>query len=319
MFNKILVPLDGSPLAECVLPHVALFSAAFGAQVTLLHVVAYNGKTQLGSSPIDPLDWRMRKAEAQAYLNTQVERLGEADVVADTVLLEGQPAERIIEYVRENENDLIIMSSHGSGGVSVWNAGSLVQKILERVHISALLVRAYQPTIEDIVDFHYSCILAPLDGSPRAECVIAPGARLAEFEEGQLLLAHVINKPEIFRHMPPDPEYVETAQRLLEYNQRQAEDYLEKLQARLPGNIATRILPGDDVALELHHLIDDEDVDLIVMSAHGHSGKAEWPYGSITTNLLTYASKPVLMIQDLNANQIEPSLAERFVMEKIGH
>lgn len=318
MFNRILVPLDGSPLAECVLPHVAIFARAFSAHVTLLHVVECN-TTKSGTTPIDPIEWRVRKAEAQAYLSKQMEHLGEADVAADTKLLEGQPAQRIIEYVREEGSDLIIMSSHGGNGVSMWNVGSLVHKIIERVHISTLLVRAYNPPNDDVLAHHYKSILAPLDGSPRAECVLRPGSRLAEFQNAQFTLAHVIAKPCVFQHMPADQEYLDIAQRLMEYNRRQAADYLEQLQSRMAGNIATRVVRSDDVAVGLHELINDEETDLVVLSAHGNSGKAQWPYGSVTTNLLAYSDAPVLMVQDLCADQIALSAAERFVMERTGH
>lgn len=318
MFSKILVPLDGSPLAECVLPHAALFAGAFGAKVTLLHVVECNPSNS-ASTPIDPLEWRVRKAEAQAYLNAQIERLGEADVVADAVLLEGQPAQRIIEFVRENGSDLIILSSHGVSGFSAWNVGSLVNKIIQRVHISSLLVRAFQPACEEIIGLRYRHILAPLDGSPRAECVVPSAARLAELQEAQLILAHIIAKPAIFQHMPAEPEYLEIAQRLLEYNRRQADDYLEALQSHLPGKIATRVVRGDDIAVRLHQLIGEEEADLVVLSAHGHSGKAQWPYGSITTNLIAYSGTPMLIVQDLDASQIEAAPAERFARERIGH
>lgn len=316
MFNKILVTLDGSLLAERALPHAALFASAFGAKVTLLHIVECSGSNS-GALPIDPLEWRVRKAEAQAYLDSQIERLGEVDIAAEGVLLEGQPAQRIIEYVHESDNDLLVMSSHGASGFGPWNTGSLVAKVIQSANISTLLVRAFQPTNGELADLHYHHILAPLDGSPRAECVVAPTARLAEFLETELILAHVTAKPALFPHMPAEHEFLELAQRLTDYNRHQATDYLEKLQSRLPGAIATRVVRGDDIAARLHQLINEEAADLVVLSAHGHSGKAQWPYGSITANLLAYSSAPLLMVQDLNANQIEPSLAERIAKERI--
>src|SRR5512143_3997919 len=100
MFKQILVPLDGSSLAECAISSAAVFAKAFDARVILLRVLEttyQNGCSQ----PVDPLDWRMCKLETQSYLDRLVAQVQQSGSEAESVLLEGDPAQHIIGLVRE--------------------------------------------------------------------------------------------------------------------------------------------------------------------------------------------------------------------------
>jgi nucleotide-binding universal stress UspA family protein len=318
MFHHMLVPLDGSSLAEGVLPHAVAVARAYDARITLLHVAECPARDR-DSPPIDPLAWQMRKTSTQAYLNELSQCLEKTRLSIDTVLLEGQPAPRIIEYAHTNNVDLIALSSHGEGGLSGWNIGSIVHKLVQRAHVSALIVRAYCSPAANLTDLHYQRILVPLDGSPRADYAVGPAVRLAEYHHAQLILTHVVTKPHLFPHMPPRPEFADMVERLQEYNSREAAHYLEQMKTRLNGNVTTRIAIGDDVAVRLHQLVQEEAVDLIVVSAHGKSGKTLWPLGSVSANLILYGASSILVMQDLLAEQIEPTYAERFAQERAGH
>jgi nucleotide-binding universal stress UspA family protein len=170
MFNKILVPLDGSDLAECVLPHVVTLARSSGAEVILLQVLEQNNPPDQ-VRPVDPLNWRFRQIEAKTYLEDVDRRLQEAKLIGsiETVLVEGQAAERIIELAHERNVDLIVLSSHGRSGLSGWNVSSVVQKIILRAHTSVFVARAYQANQPDLLGLRYQRILAPLDGSQRAD------------------------------------------------------------------------------------------------------------------------------------------------------
>lgn len=318
MFHDILVPLDGSLLAECALPHVVAVARACEASITFLHVVECPPSNST-SEPIDPLAWQVRKVEAQAYLDELRQRLQAIALPIDTVLLEGRPAPQIIKYVQDQSFDLIALSSHGEGGMSHWNISNIVHKVVQRANISALVIRAYRHREGSLTDLRYQRLLAPLDGSPRAEYAIGSAAKLAQAYGAQLLLAHVIVKPELFPHVPPQQDYLELANHLLEYNQREAIHYLERVQARLGKDVTTRIVVSDDIAVRLHQLIAEEEIDLIVVSAHGKSGKPHWPFGSVSANLILYGTAPILIVQDLTAEEIEPTHAERFAREYPGH
>ncbi len=314
MIEHLLIPLDGSSLAECVLPHGLAMTHALGVHATLLQVVEQAepaGRTRA----IDPLEWHYSEAEAGAYLQDVSERLRLAGLSAAQVLLQGDPAERVIDYAQAEHVDLILLSSHGRSGLSGWNVSSVVQKILARAHISILLVPAYHPVTNQVAALRYERILVPLDGSQRAECVLPLVGAFASQYESQIVLAHVVRKPELPRRAPPSRDDQELANALTERNRLEAGRYLEDLRARLSLPAEIRLLVEDHVAGTLQQLALDEKVDLVLLSAHGYSGGTRWPYGSLPTSFILYGNKPLLIVQDLPRHAIEPTAAELAVRE----
>lgn len=311
MFNKILVPLDGSALAESVLPHLVALVQNSNADVTLLHVLEQNNPPDQ-ARPVDPISWRFRQVETKTYLETIKARLQEISFpgAVETVLLEGQGAERIIELAHELQADFIAMSSHGRSGLSGWNVSSVVQKIILRSYTSVFLVRAYQPNPMDLAGLRYRRILAPLDGSQRAEYVLPHLAALAQNHQAEVLLTHVVTEPEMPRRVPLTPEEKELSQRLVELNWEAVIGYLDQLKSRLPDTVQTRVLVSNNMVATLHQLVEDEQVDLVMLSAHGYSAARKYPYGSVSTSFIAYGATPLLIIQDFPAQEIEPNPAE---------
>jgi len=317
MFNHILVPLDGSPLCECVLSHVVTLAQILGARVTLLQVLE-PVHTADPTPSVDPLAWHMRKAEAGAHLGEVVARLQEADLKVEKALLEGQAAERIAQFAKDQSADLIVLSSHGEGGLNRWNISSAVQRTILEASISVMIVRAYQPVTSDLTGLRYERLLVPLDGSQRAECTLPLATTLARIHESQLLLAHVVARPEVPRRAPPTQEDIELANQLTERNRLEATRYLQQLQSRLSLDIQTRLLVSDNAAAALHELVVQENVDLVVLSAHGYSGGAKWPYGSMAVSFIAYGTTPLLIVQDLSQDELERMQTEMAVKEDKG-
>ncbi len=315
MFAHILVPLDGSSLAECVLPHAVLMNRATAAKITLLRVVE---QTEMGgrTRSIDLMEWQFSKAEAGAYLKEVTGRFGAVGISPDQVLLEGQPALRVIDYAHANQVDLIVLSSHGRSGLSGWNVSSEVQRILWRARLSILLVPAYQPASSDLTGLRYRRILVPLDGSQRAECVLPLVMALAKEQGSQVLLAHVVQRPELPRRAPASREDQALADQLTERNRLEAAKYIEELRSRLPFSVSTHLLVSEHVAAALNLLAAQEKVDLLVISAHGYSGGTQWPYGSLAMSFIAYGSSPLLIVQDLGPEEIGPTVAELAVGER---
>ena len=133
MINHILVPLDGAALAECVLPHVLAIASAFEGRVTLLHVLECS-HTGGGEDLIASLDWHLKKYEAQVYLHEIATRLHDAPLDVKQVILEGPPADCIVDFANNGDVDLIALSTHGRSGLSGWNVSSMAQKIIARCH-----------------------------------------------------------------------------------------------------------------------------------------------------------------------------------------
>ncbi len=320
MFGNMLVPLDGSALAECVLPYAVSLARAFRSRVTLLRVLerAHVNEDRL----VDPLDWHISRGEAEAYLADWASRLREAGVETGYKLVHGRVTDQVLDFVHDHRIDLMVLSSHGQGGLGGWNVSGTVQKIIFRVHISVMIVRAYQPIDLGLTEITCRRLLLALDGSQRAEAALAPAQQLASFYSSQVLLASVVGRPEVIRRRPLTPEEAELKDRLTSLNQLETDSYLQQLASSLSSEgiqVETRPLLDASPAEALQDLVRREQVDLVVLSAHGSTGTANWPYGSVATNFIAYGTTPLLIIQDLAAGILQPTEAELAAQERRRH
>ncbi len=320
MFDHILVPLDGSRLAECVLPHSVAIARSFDAQITLLRMLE---KNQAGGSAqlFDLLHWQINKTDATLYLKKTKAWFQESHIHVRTAVQEGLVAEGITEYALHQDSKLIILSSHGRSGLTQWGISSVAHKIILSAPSSVLIVRAHQQGIHPVESSAtplYQRILVPLDGSQRAEHVFPIIAQIAHANKSQVHLVQVVQTPEIARRMPPAREDIDLSDRVVARNREEAEHYLERVKSRsdLEGiAIQTHLITSDNAAVALHQLGEQEHVDLVTLSAHGYSGNQQWPYGSMVNNFIMYGKVPLLVVQDLPGKQkqtpLEPQSRER--------
>lgn len=300
MFKQILVPLDGSALAECVLPHTIAMAHAFHAQVNLVQVLEQPSAVE-AMPLVDPLTWRLKKTEADLYLGDVKARLEQNDLHIDKEVLEGNSVDQILKFAHDKGTDLMIVSSHGQHdqGFGAWNVSSTVQQMLQRGRTSTLIVRARRASGTATDALNYERLLVPLDGSRRAESVLPIATTLAQSHQAEILLVHVVTKPEMPRRMPLTEEDIQLANHLVERNQAETGAYLEQLKSRLPPNTRIGLYVSDNVAATLQDIAEREQSDLMILSAHGYSGEARWPHGSVTNRFISDGTTPLLIIQDL--------------------
>lgn len=160
----------------------------------------------------------------------------------------------------------------------------------------------------------YGRILTALDGSKRAECVFPWVRRMAERHEAAVILAHVVVEPALPRLTPPSQEDMELSRRLIERNRHEATAYLQDAKNRLGVAADVRVLQGSKAAVLLHDLVEEEGVDLVVLSAHGYGGESRWPFGDVATSFIDYGGTPLLIVQDMErgADQIMDVTAEKW-------
>jgi nucleotide-binding universal stress UspA family protein len=150
MYKKIMVPLDGSKLAECVLPHVERIATSCGTgQVILVSVTERITGYRVMDDPSQPLGERLvpeavgkQGEQAQKYLGKIAKALEAKGIKVLTEVLLGKPAEEITLYAANRECDLIIMASHGRSGLSRWTHGSVADKVFRASHAPVLMVKA---------------------------------------------------------------------------------------------------------------------------------------------------------------------------------
>jgi len=360
MFNRILVPLDGSTLAERAIPDAEQFARIFGSSIILLQVL---DPTTYHENPnsVDPLRWQIRKAEADVYMNgvaarvredlressldatgSQSESGEEKKERVEYSILEGKTAENIINFAHTENIDLLVISSHGSGGLSRWNICSVTQKVINLIYLPVLVVRAYhQPEAED-ARVRYRRILLPIDSSRRAECALPAGIALARGDpstglapevnnlsphpnepaastlQTKLILAAVIKPPEIPIPEPYPVEIAQLSEQLMQVSRLAVNNYLKEMKERLSVECETYLVENNSVSSAIQELASQqEDIDLVVLCAHGYTGQSTWPYGSIARNYIEHGTKPVLVIQDVPRSHVKPTAAE-LAAEKSG-
>ena len=300
--RHILVPLDGSALAECVLPLVTALAKAFSAQITLLRILeAARGP---GPAPrVDALDWEITRAEAHTYLSTlaaQIQNVTQRPPAIE--ILQGKAAEQILHAANAQHADLIALSTHGESGLSDWHVSGTAQKVISGAQHSVLIVPAHQYADQRNIEMEIHKILVPLDCSQRAECILPTVSELARLYDAELILAHIVPEPQLPRRVAPSTADLELAAQLTQRNCTEAQRYLREVRTRLsaePHRIRVRWRNSAQPAQALNELAEYEKVDLVVVSAHGSSGDAQKRYGGIVEGFVQTAKRPVIIMQDL--------------------
>jgi nucleotide-binding universal stress UspA family protein len=155
MYEKILVPLDGSKIGEAALPNVTDLATKLmpgtEVEITLLQVISditfdFLTEQDAAQLPISEVDLNQIKAASQKYLDAIASRLRSKGFKVSTLIVDGHAAEEIIKVSQSTGADLIAMSSHGRSGLGRWAMGSITDKVLRESIIPVLTVRASRPT-----------------------------------------------------------------------------------------------------------------------------------------------------------------------------
>lgn len=146
MFNKILVPLDGSELAERVFPYVEDIAKTRSSRVEVIFVVEhyempFHGGVVFDEENLKEIEESARKG-AEHYVETVQKRLHSKGVDIETVVLKGKIADTLVDYASNNGVDLIIMATHGRSGLARWVVGSVADKVLHYSAVPVLLIRS---------------------------------------------------------------------------------------------------------------------------------------------------------------------------------
>jgi nucleotide-binding universal stress UspA family protein len=150
MYRRILVPLDGSKLAECALPHAeALAKGCDTEKVILVSVTERVQGYRAFEEPGQPMGQRLapeafgkQEKQAQKYLGRIAKAMEAKGIKVDTEVLLGNPTEEIIIYAKHSRCDLIVISSHGRSGISRWTHGSVADRVFRGSPVPVLMVRA---------------------------------------------------------------------------------------------------------------------------------------------------------------------------------
>lgn len=314
VYHTIVVPLDGSELAEGVLPHVAEIVSARGSRVYLLSIAPLRG-TAAAAAGVYPAsagtqeDRQHVEGALVAYLRSVAQKLEPAAADVRVGVRFGRPADDIIAFAGEVGADLIAMSTHGRSGIRRWVFGSVADRVLSGAGCPVLLVRAGQAERQ----IAYQRILVPLDGSELAEQVLpyvkalirpnqaSPlegGAR----EATRVFLVSVLTTGlgdrtvALLTSSPPGLRLTTTA---LHHAEVQLRSYLRSVAAALreQGAAVHVAVQQGSPADEILAYAAEIEADLICMTTHGLSGVSRWVYGNVAGKVLQGARSPVLLVR----------------------
>lgn len=298
MYEKILVPLDGSKLAERILPYARTLAKRLKIPAELLTVI-HPETAKLFSDPahgryIDTVEADMQQ-NGIVYLGSIARTFPDPKNVACTARV-GHAAEVIADQASATRT-LIAMSTHGRGGVQRWLLGSVADKILHATKNDLLLVRpnkAGEISLMATLD----TVVLPLDGSALADKAVRGVVELAKAMNLAVILLRVFSPP-VSAYYGSDA-YVPDIQQLTVPLREEAKRFLderrERLQAEGLKDVSTVLLEGDASAQIIDYAANTPN-NLVAMCTHGRSGIGRWIMGSVTERVVRHSGDPVLIIR----------------------
>lgn len=273
--KKIIVPLDGSELADGVLKHVERLLGQEPCEVTLLRVLPPQDAVEEV-----PGQFELERRAAEVHLDNVALRLTEVGARVKKLTRQGDPAAEIIFAVDELGPDLVAMSSHGRGGVMRWIRGSVAERVLRSSPASLLLITA--KGLDRNIEQRLRRILVPLDGTETSARVLPLVQELAGLHGAEVLLLRVERGLLVASRSPE-----EVAASL--------DPQAERLRQQ---GLAVRVVAArGDPASQVLDLAEDEDVDLIAMVSSGRTGVERVIEGSVTEKVLRHGRRPLLVVR----------------------
>jgi nucleotide-binding universal stress UspA family protein len=300
MYKKMLVPLDGSELAEATLPYAEGLAGRLGADAVLLHVA--------GRIDAETLPLHMTYVEHMADVmrnGTDLVRAQsgmQGNVKVEAAVVVGYPADEILRYADESKVDFILMSTHGRSGINRWVMGSVADKILHSSSLPVFLVRSGVSSQVSCDKWPEMTLMVPLDGSGLAEKVLPHVEALAKGGQKVNVVLLRVCEPlatPFITSTRASFNWGSIAKEYLAESRRSAEDYLKGVGERF-GNMSIpakiEVLDGNP-AEEIMKYAGQCDSGIIVMATHGRSGVSRATHGSVAQKVLQGASNPILLIR----------------------
>ena len=299
MFKKVMVPLDGSILAEHALnPALALVQSEHST-LLLLRVPVFK---ELAVASLPGYDWlpptdevmARPRQEARSYLQDFTYARPYEDLALQTMVVDGDVASVIVDTARQQGVDLIVMTTHGRSGLTRWTLGSVTERVLQQAPCPVLATRP---------NHSITRVLFPLDGSRLAEASLAPGLAIARLMGAEATLLHVLapeglSLPGLNRLADPDAAPSRRAVR------QDPEAYLADVAARFGGTDQAfkRVVREGPAGQRILDYAADHHIDLVAMATHGYTGVRRWLYGSTTEKVMRGSDKGMLIVRPFAAS-----------------
>ncbi len=305
MFSRILVPLDGSTFGERALPAAVSIARRLESSIDLVYVCGADVPPALGGmvvAPAYPAALEEERTEMTDYLDEVASRVKERGVEVSTTLLGGPVVHALSSYIARSNASLVVMSTHGRGGMSRAWLGSVAEGVIRDSSVPVLARRGSED--EELLSEHASVatdesferILIPLDGSGNAEQVIDQAMALASPGASVTLLEVVV--PASIRARTLVPQVVDTDPAGTAKRRDAARDYLAGVANGLRDRgikVDTDVAVDDSPARVILGRAADGGYDLLAMATHGRGSLMRLVMGSVADKVVRGASVPVLL------------------------
>jgi nucleotide-binding universal stress UspA family protein len=298
MFEKVLLPLDGSELAETAIPYVRDLAVQLKAEVSLIHVCPpeHENLTRMHKIYLDHMADSLRKEIQDLYGPDQ-------NPVLKSEVITGEPAKTILEYVQRNSISLVAVTTAGASGIRAWAMGSVADKVVRGVDVPTLLIRVKagkMPHEKGLIKH----ILLPLDPSEASKIAIPYaadlgkklGATITIFSMAQTVYSK--NMDSMGVGVGVNWDAVDTA------TEKYTNDYLVGIENQIKaGGVSVNHVAvlGIDAANEILELEKKIPADLVVMATRGRSPVARWAFGSVAEKVLREGETPLLVVRQPTA------------------
>ena len=300
MYTRMLIPLDGSKLAENVLPYARAMARALDGPIELLSVVdSMDSARTSHAGHVRSVDAIVEAAvqESRRYLEGIARSFTGRPVTC--VVEQGQPEEVIIERAAGDKETLISMATRGRSGIHRWLMGSIAEKVLRGASTPLLLVRG-DAEGKNTGEATLKSIVVPLDGSKLAETVLPNAVELAKKLSLAIVLTRAYQIPLSATYAGAESPYIPNNDALMNLVRDEAGTYLETKVNELHQNgvekVSSILMVGSG-ADEIIDLARGTPDNLIAMCTHGRSGVKRWALGSVTEKVVRHSGDPVLVVR----------------------
>ncbi len=301
MYSRILVPLDGSAVAEQVLPYVRVLAGGLKTPVALLRVFEIQGvegrhRENGGREAAQASAYQW----SQSYLHDVARPLADDGFDVMTLVVEGEAANEITAEAEHDPSALIAMTTHGRSGIQRWLMGSVAEKVLRAVRNPLLLYRASDlPKGREVGSASIRTVIVTLDGSRTAEQVLPHVTFLAKALDLSVTLLRVTPTQQDFYRFAGyiGGRFGDSAAKL----EAAANAYLHEVgnTLRAEGVHATETVLRGDPARTIVDVARGTEGNLVALTSHGASGFERWLLGSVAERVVHHSGDPVLLVRAL--------------------
>jgi len=290
MIKTILVPLDGSELAEQVLPYTSELARRAGAELLLLTSIQPVG---IWDATATAINWEREERLAQDYLEAQKVRLEAGGVKIRVKHRHGEAAAGILEIAEEEDVSLIALSTHGRSGISRWLFGSVADRIVQNSHVPLLMIRPDDRAEPRTV---FEKVLVPLDGSEVAASVLPFVEEVAKLFGASLVLYHAV--PPVSAYPGFETVNPQIDGKVLTEMQDQAKDLLSRAAREIEDRgVHATVAVSIDLAVDgILRAARETGSDLIAIGTHGRSGLGRMVLGSVANAVMRRSEIPCLLV-----------------------